>query len=456
MSSDAHHLLLAALAAAREQAKGAEASRAEAEALRAELEETNRGMLALHAELSQRQVELEQARLAADEARLAAEEANQAKAAFLATMTHEIRSPMNAVLGFTDLLMATDLNGEQREYAQAVQTAGSHLLGIVNDILDLSKVEAGRLELEDIPFDLYACVEEAVGIITPRAAEKDLPLTALFGPATPEIVIGDPLRLRQILVNLLSNAVKFTARGQVVLEVTSTWTQPAHTLAFKVTDTGVGIPSEAIPRLFTPFTQLDASISRSHGGTGLGLTICRQLVERMDGTIAVTSTVGEGTTFTCVIPLRVADGSAPGEESLLAGTRVLVIDGQPLVRETLYRHLAAWGARVSTAADLAQAVALCAGRADVDLVILDTTNPDALPGDIHRLVDAAGHSLPVVAATSMSNRHALERCVEFAQALVSVPVRRGQLREAVLAALGRTGAGATPAPPVPDAPGAPV
>jgi signal transduction histidine kinase/DNA-binding response OmpR family regulator len=401
----------------------------EVEALRLELDETTRGMLALHAELCQRQEELELAREAA-------EQATRAKAAFLANMSHEIRSPMNAVVGFTSLLLDTALSPEQTEYAQAVQAAGSHLLGVIDDILDLSKVESGRLELEEIPFDLYACVEDAVAILAPKAAGKQLPLAALFGPDVPRTITGDPLRVRQILVNLLANAVKFTSTGQVSVEVERVGDAD---LELRVRDTGIGIRPEDLERLFAPFTQAEAGTTRAHGGTGLGLSISRQLAEQMGGSVTVRSAVGVGSTFSCLIPGRLA--GQPPPDPVLAGARVLVIHDQALVAESVRRLLAGWGAAVMTAGSAAAAAAL-AGWSDAGLAIVGAAPAD-VDAEVATLTAVLDRPVPILHAIPITARRA-----GSAYPSVSVPIRRDRLRAAVLDALGRPDL--VPAAPQPE------
>ncbi|OLE23328.1 MAG: hypothetical protein AUG44_22570 [Actinobacteria bacterium 13_1_20CM_3_71_11] len=394
------------------------ASEAEAAALRQELEETSRGLMAVYAELTQQREELERARTAA-------EHASQAKAAFLANMSHEIRSPLNAVLGFTSLLLDTTLDAEQVDYAETIRAAGNHLRGVIDDILDLSKIDSGRLELERIPFDLVTCVEEAVGIVAPKAEEQGLALAALFPPDAPVTPVGDPVRLRQILVNLLSNAVKFTQRGEVSVEVAVEPVDAARCrLALRVRDTGIGIPADSVEKIFAPFTQADTSTTRNFGGTGLGLAICRELSTRMGGGITVTSTVGVGSTFTCTVevglagPARLAD---PGDQPL-SGRRILVRHEYPVVAESIARHLGTWGAELTTDPSI------------VDCAVLGTLDfaPD----------------VPVVVAVPL----AVRRTLPDSALAVSVPVRRTALRLAVLAALGQHQPGPKPATPKP-APG---
>ncbi|GIJ49488.1 hypothetical protein Val02_63740 [Virgisporangium aliadipatigenens] len=388
-------LLAYLLAGAEQHTSRLTAAERDANELRGELDETNRGLMALYGELS--------------EARTAAEQASQAKSSFLATMSHEIRSPLNAVIGFTSLLLDTPLNDEQDEYARAVRAAGSHLHSVIDDVLDTAKIESGKLDLEEIPFDLVGCVEDAVGIVSPAAEAKGLPLAALFSPGAPTRVVGDPLRLRQILVNLLTNAVKFTARGAVSVEVLG---EPGTPLVrFLVRDTGIGIAPEAIERLFAPFSQADAATTRRFGGTGLGLFICRHLAELMGGGISVESTVGVGSTFTCSVTAR-AVPEAPRygtPDRALAGRRAVLTHPVGLIREALCRHLSSWGMHVTEtrgAVDVAGA----------DLVVAHEAL-GGLRGEPLIVVAAPGAAPPVGGAVT---------------AVVTAPVRRDRLYETVV------------------------
>ena len=317
------------------------------------------------------------------QSRAQAEAANRAKSEFLANMSHEIRTPMNAVIGLSQLLLQTSPTYEQRDYLEKIHGSSRLLLGIINDILDYSKIEAGKLELDPHPFQIDQLIEQLAAIFGAAAGDKGVELVLRVAPDVPRALIGDALRLGQILTNLLGNAIKFTERGSVEVKVTRVGGHAdSATLRFEVLDTGIGMEGQQIGQIFQPFTQADTSTTRKYGGAGLGLVISHKLIERMGGRIEVSSMPGLGSTFWFELSLPVARDAAPmRERAALAGRRLLVADAQPRVRALLREIIESQGGQVEEAEDGAGAIrafkSAMGAETRFEVVILDWTMPEA-------------------------------------------------------------------------------
>jgi PAS domain S-box-containing protein len=420
-----------------------------------------------HGALEEQTARLAQLVKELEAARRRAEEAAETKSAFLANMSHEIRTPLNAIMGMTALALQSRLTPDQREYLTTVKSSAESLLAIINDILDFSKIEAKRLDLERTEFDAREVIGDAVRLLALRASEKGLELACHIVPAVPAALLGDPGRLRQVLLNIMGNAVKFTDRGEVVLRVTVEHTAPRQaTLHFAVSDTGIGIPAEHQARIFDAFTQADSSTTRRYGGTGLGLAIAQRLVELMNGRMWVDSEPGRGSTFHFTADFETPRGatttSSAARPDALDGLRVLVVDDNDTNRRILDEMLASWRMTPTAVADATRALALlreaAGGPASFDVVISDCQMPGTDGFTFAQRVkrDPQLAATPFVMLTSIGAPRDVARCRKIGvEAYLSKPVKHSDLLDTLVTLFGvstrRAGARTTPARATPRA-----
>jgi signal transduction histidine kinase/ligand-binding sensor domain-containing protein/DNA-binding response OmpR family regulator len=388
--------------------------------------------------------EAEKSRHESETARLEADEANMAKSIFLATMSHEIRTPMNGVIGMASLLDQTELSNEQKGYVQSISTCGESLLNVINDILDFSKIESGKMELESKDFDLRTCIEEVLDVFAGKAADIGLDLVYEIDANVPAQIIGDSLRLRQVLMNLVSNAIKFTQKGEIFVKVHLLTVTAGDELevSFEVQDTGIGIPADKMERLFKAFSQVDSSTTRKYGGTGLGLVICEKLTAMMGGKITVNSEPGHGTCFTFTIQTVGGSKSVPTyihyDMNGIAGKKVLVIDDNTTNLCILKNQLEHWKLVPTLANSGAAAIDILSLSPGFDLVLTDMQMPEMDGIELAGFIRQKFPQLPIILLSSIGD-HCLKEHPGLFRSILTKPIKQHILCKNILNELQKPG-----------------